>query len=95
VAKGLDGDWQVQRTGGFLPPLIGVRKHIEGDQGSTSVGPFPGVPFDVVGTELRYRSPFSGFVDVVEPSSEGYRGRALAYGREIGTFRLVRRASSG
>jgi hypothetical protein len=40
---------------------------------------------------LRYRRPFAGFVDVVEPSSEGYRGRALAYGREIGTFRLVRR----
>jgi hypothetical protein len=91
VAKGLDGDWQVQRTGGFLPPLIGVRKHIEGGHGSTSLGPFPGVPFDVVGRELRYRRPFSGFVDVVEPSSEGYRGRALAYGRELGTFRLVRR----
>jgi len=95
MAKGLDGDWEVERTGGFLPPLIGVRKHIDGDHGSTSLGPLPGVPFEVVGNELRYRRPFTGFVDVVEPSSEGYRGRALAYGREIGTFRLVRRAPSG
>jgi hypothetical protein len=95
MAKGLDGDWQVYRAGGLLPPLVGVRKHIEGEHGSTSLGPLPGVPFDVVGNELRYRRPFSGFVDVVEPSSEGYRGRALAFGREIGTFRLVRRVSSG
>ena len=57
MASGLDGDWQVHRTGGFLPPLIGVRKHIEGDRGSTSLGPLPGVPFDVVGNELRYRRP--------------------------------------
>jgi hypothetical protein len=95
MGKGLDGDWQVERTGGLLPPLIGVRKHIEGDCGSTSLGPLPGVPFAVVGNELRYRRPFAGFVDVVEPSSEGYRGRALAFGREIGTFRLVRRVPSG
>jgi hypothetical protein len=91
MASGLDGDWQVLRTGGFLPPLVGVRKHIEGDRGWTSLGPLPGAPFDVVGNELRYRAPFRGFVDVVEPSSEGYRGRALVFGREVGTFRLVRR----
>jgi hypothetical protein len=91
MASGLDGDWQVIRTGGFLPPLVGVRKRIEGDRGSTSLGPFPGVPFAVVGNELRYRAPFRGFVDVVEPSSEGYNGRALVFGREVGTFRLIRR----
>ena len=91
MASGLDGDWQVIRTGGFLPPLIGVRKRIEGDRGWTSIGPLPGAPFDVVGTELRYRPPFVGVVDVLEPSSEGYRGRATVFGREIGTFRLVRR----
>jgi hypothetical protein len=45
----------------------------------------------VAGNELRYRAPFVGFVDVVEPSSEGYRGRATVFGRELGTFRLVRR----
>jgi hypothetical protein len=81
----------VIRTGGFLPPLIGVRKRIEGDRGTTSLGPLPGARFDVVGHELRYRAPFAGFVDVIEPSSEGYRGRALVFGREVGTFRLQRR----
>jgi hypothetical protein len=91
MAAGLDGDWQVIRTGGLLPPLIGVRKRIEGERGWTTVGPFPGVPFDVVGHELRYRRPFVGFVDVVEPSSDGYHGRATVFGREVGTFRLVRR----
>jgi hypothetical protein len=91
VPAGLEGDWQVERTGGFLPPLIGVRKHIEGERGWTSLGPLPGVPFDVVGSELRYRSPFRAFVDVIEPSSEGYHGRATVYGRQVGTFRLLRR----
>ena len=91
MPAGLEGDWQVERTGGFLPPLIGVRKHIEGDRGWTSLGPLPGVPFDVVGSELRYRLPFKGFVDVVEASSDGYLGRAMVYGREVGTFRLLRR----
>jgi len=91
MASGLDGDWQVIRTGGLLPPLVGVRKRIEGDRGWTSIGPLPGAPFDVVGNELHYRSPFLGFVDVVEPSSEGYHGRATFRGREIGTFRLLRR----
>lgn len=91
MTTGLQGDWQVIRTGGLLPPLIGVRKRIEGDRGTTTLGPLPGVPFEVVGNELRYRAPFVGFVDVVEPSSEGYRGRALVFGREVGTFRLERR----
>jgi hypothetical protein len=91
MASGLDGDWQVIRTGGLLPPLVGVRKHIEGGRGWTALGPFPGVPFDVVGNELRYRAPFQMFVDVVEASSEGYLGRATVLGRELGTFRLVRR----
>jgi hypothetical protein len=95
MASGLEGEWQVIRTGGLLPPLVGVRKRIEGSRGSTSIGPLPGAPFDVVGNELRYRAPFAGFVDVVEPSSDGYTGRATAFGRELGTFRLVRRRPSG
>jgi len=94
VTSGLDGDWQVIRTGGLLPPLLGVRKRIEGDRGWTSLGPLPGAPFDVAGNELRYRGPFRGWVDVVEPSSEGYHGRATFLGREVGTFTLVRRRAS-
>jgi len=86
----LDGVWEVRRTGGALPPLLGVSKEISGAAGSTKVGPLPGVPFDVVGLSLRYRAPFVGFVDVLVPDGEGYRGRATFRGREFGKFELKR-----
>jgi len=86
----LDGVWNVERTGGFLPPLLGVRKEIRGDRGETKLGRLPGVPFEVVGLQLHYRRPLSGFVDVLEPAGDGYRGRALFRGYEFGTFRLTR-----
>jgi hypothetical protein len=50
----LDGNWQVTRTGGLLPPLTGVRKTIHGRRGSTHVRGVAGVSFDVVGLELHY-----------------------------------------
>jgi ferritin-like metal-binding protein YciE len=84
----LDGVWDVERTGGMLPPLIGVRKRIQGDSGRTVVGPV-GVGFAVVGRELRYRRPLEGFVDVLTPVEGGWTGRALFRGREYGRFRLV------
>lgn len=87
----LDGTWDVQRTGGLLPPLVGVRKHISGARGETRVGGVAGVPFDVVGNELRYRSPFAGFVDVVSPDARGFSGRATFRGRTFGRF-VLRRA---
>ena len=31
----LDGVWEVNRTGGALPPLLGVRKEISGGSGAT------------------------------------------------------------
>jgi hypothetical protein len=87
----LEGTWNVYRTGGLLPPLYGVHKRIAGARGSTRVGPLLGMPFDVVGLELRYRPPFSGFVDVLSPRDDGsYDGRATFRGREFGTFRLTR-----
>jgi hypothetical protein len=85
----LDGVWKVERTGGALPPLVGVRKRIRGSRGVTAVGPLPGVPFRVEGLSLRYRRPFSAFVDVLERSGDGYRGRATFRGREYGTFRMT------
>lgn len=88
---GLEGEWNVERTGGLLPPLAGVRKRIRGGRGETAVGPFPGMPFAVVGLELRYRRPFGAFVDVLEPAGEEtYAGRATFRGRTFGTFRLTR-----
>ena len=86
----LDGAWRVVRTGGFLPPLIGVRKEITGERGATRVGRLPGIPFTVDGLSLRYRPPLSGLVDELTPEGRGYRGRAVFRGRELGTFVLHR-----
>jgi hypothetical protein len=83
----LDGVWNVERTGGLLPPLLGVRKTIRGATGRTTLGPV-GVGFDVVGRQLRYRGLLAGFVDVVEADEDGWNGRALYRGREYGRFRL-------
>jgi ferritin-like metal-binding protein YciE len=89
---GLDGVWDVERTGGALPPLVGVRKRIHGTRGSTVLGPLPGVPFEVRGNELHYRPPFTGFVDVVEPGgADLYRGRATFRGTTLGHFVMRRR----
>ena len=86
----LDGEWSVRRLSGLLPPLVGVRKRIHGTTGETTIGPLPGAPFDVVGLELRYRAPFSGFVDVLEPDGDAFRGRATFRGRDFGRFALQR-----
>ena len=82
----LEGVWEVRRTGGLLPPLIGVRKRIAGTRGETRVGDVAGAPFDVVGLELHYRAPFAGFVDVLTPSGDGFGGRATFRGRTFGRF---------
>ena len=88
----LDGVWDVHRTGGFLPPMVGLRKRISGTRGVTLVGPAR-MSFEVRGNELHYRRPFQGFVDVVEPVGEDgdlFHGRATFMGREFGTFDLRR-----
>jgi hypothetical protein len=86
----LDGVWTVRRLGGALPPLAGVTKHVGGERGETRVGPLVRMPFEVRGLELRYRAPLAMFVDVLEPDGDGYRGRALVFGREYGRFELRR-----
>ena len=86
----LDGVWDVHRTGGFLPPLAGMRKRISGTRGVTLVGPAR-MRFEVRGNELHYRRPFQEFADVLEPLGEDLvRGRATFMGREYGTFELRR-----
>ena len=84
----LDGRWDVKRTSGLLPPLVGVRKHISGSRGETRIGSLLGVPFRVVGRELHYVRPLAGFVDIVEPDEEGFAGRATFLGRTFGRFVL-------
>jgi hypothetical protein len=87
----LDGLWEVERTGGLLPPLVGVRKRIHGGRGATTAGP-PRASFRVEGSELHYEGLFRGFVDVLEPNGGAFNGRALFRGREYGRFRLRRAA---
>src|SRR3954463_16015519 len=84
----LDGRWNVERTGGLLPPMVGVGKEISGRRGVTTLGGLPGARFDVVGRDLRYRFPFRGVVDRLEPHDGGFDGRTLVLGRELGTFRM-------
>jgi hypothetical protein len=88
----LDGTWDVRRVSGLLPPLWGVRKRIHGTSGETVVGPLPGVSFDVVANELRYRGPLRSVVDVLEPDGESWHGRTIVGGHEVGRFRLERAA---
>jgi hypothetical protein len=83
----LDGEWNVRRVSGLLPPLYGVHKHIEGAQGATVLGPAK-ASFDVVGRELRYRGFWTGLVDVVEPEGTGWRGVARYRGRVLGRFAM-------
>jgi len=88
----LDGTWDVKRTGGVLPPMVGVRKQITGNNGVTTAGPLT-FPFEVEGRSLRYRFP-PGLVDELEPDGDGFRGRAFLAGREVGRFRLDRIAAT-
>ena len=84
---GLNGSWRVERLSGPIPP--GVRKEIAGARGATFVGPIR-VPFVVEGLTIRYRGLLQAFADVLEPDGDAFLGRATAFGREYGRFRLSR-----
>ena len=87
----LSGRWSVERTGGLLPPLLGVGKRVEGARGWTTVAGIRLARFDVVGLQLRYRAPFTGVVDQLVPETpSSYAGRATFRGRTFGTFRMTR-----
>jgi len=87
----LDGEWEVRRVSGVLPPLYGVRKQIEGEGGKTLLGPLHS-PFDVVGRELRYRGVLTrGLVDSIEPGEHGWWDGVARYrGRTLGRFAMRR-----
>jgi hypothetical protein len=87
----LDGVWNVVRTGGLLPPMLGVHKVIEGARGRTNLGPLPGPAFEVRGTELHYVRPFGLFVDVLTSAGPNRcSGRATVLGWTFGTFGMTR-----
>jgi hypothetical protein len=88
----LDGEWDVRRVSGALPPLVGVRKRIRGGRGETVLPGGVPIRFEVRGCELRYRPPFAMVVDVLAPDGDGWTGRATVFGRTVGTFELRRRA---
>ena len=89
----LDGEWEVRRVSGVLPPLYGVRKRIRGEAGETMLGPLHS-PFDVVGRELRYRGRLTrGLVDTVEPDGDEWSGVARYRGRLLGRFAMRRTMS--
>jgi hypothetical protein len=85
----LDGVWTVERVSGALPPMTRVHKRIDGSSGVTVAGPLR-MRFDVRGNELRYRAPFVGLVDLLEPVDGEWSGRATWFGREFGRFRMRR-----
>jgi hypothetical protein len=91
----LDGDWNVERVSGALPPMLGITKRIAGARGETLVLRVAGVPFDVRGLELHYRPPLQWIVDVLVRSGDHYEGRTVVLGRTIGRFRLRRREDEG
>ena len=87
----LDGVWKVERTGGALPPLLGVVKHINGARGRTTFPGLPAMQFEVNGLSLHYKPPLKGLVDVLEPDGDGgFRGRATIGGRTFGHFAMRR-----
>jgi ferritin-like metal-binding protein YciE len=89
IVSELDGVWEVRRTGGLLPPMFGVRKEIHGTHGTTLLpGGVIAVPFDVVGRELHYRSPFAGFVDILVPRNGGFAGLATFRRHTFGRYEL-------
>ena len=86
----------MERVGGFLPPMIGVRKRIRGERGETRIGALPGWPFRIERREGRfaliYRPPFSALVDELWTGAEdSWLGRSTLGGRELGRFRMSRR----
>lgn len=89
MTPGLDGRWNVRRTGGLLPPMLGVGKTIEGDRGHTTLGPLR-VPFQVDGLTLRYSGLFSPLEDRLERDGAGFNGRSYVGGVEVGRFELRR-----
>jgi hypothetical protein len=89
----LEGDWELRRLSGVLPPLGALRKRIDGDRGATILPGGVGIPFAVVGRELRYQPPFAMVVDVLEPDGDGWHGRATVFGRTVGEFRMSRGAT--
>jgi ferritin-like metal-binding protein YciE len=85
----------VERVGGLLPPMIGVRKRIHGESGEAGVGFLPGWPFQLKlhgrRVALIYRPSLSTLVDELQADTDGsWFGRTTVGGCELGRFRMTR-----
>ncbi len=85
----------MERTGGLLPPMVGVWKRIGGARGETRLGPVLRLPLRVErrGSRifLAYEPPLSALVDEISPGGPDlWRGRATLGGVPFGRFRMVR-----
>ena len=92
--RSLEGRWKVERMGGLLPPMVGVRKAIRAEGGETRLGPLLVWPFrgERRGERaaLVYRPPFSAFVDEVRREPDGsWVGRTTFLGFGLGRFRMT------
>ena len=90
-----DGYWRVERTGGLLPPMIGVYKRVRGERGETWFGPLLRWPFGLEDraecVALTYDPPFSPWVDEIRAeTTDLWVGTATLGGRPVGSFRMVR-----
>ena len=90
----LEGEWKVERVGGLLPSMVGIRKRISGNGGETRIGPLPIWPFRSELKEgyvaLVYRRPFSVLVDELRPEPDGsWFGRSTLLGLKLGEFRMI------
>ena len=61
--------------------MAGIEKRIRGATGETRVAGMVSMPFDVEDLQLRYRFPFQGVVDSLEPDDGGFLGRTTLAAR--------------
>ena len=85
----------MERTGGLLPPMVGVWKRIGGDRGETRLGPVLRLPLRVERsadrTVLAYEPPLSALVDEISPGGPDlWDGQTTLGGVPVGRFRMTR-----
>jgi hypothetical protein len=93
--KELEGEWRIERLGGLLPPMVGIRKRIRGARGETRLAILPLWPFRVERrtgrVALAYSPPLSLLVDELRPEARGsWLGRTVIGSLELGRFRMIR-----
>ena len=93
--RDLDGEWNVRRVSGVLPPLYGVRKRIDGLKGVDAAAGAPAAPVRRAPDASSATAACSrACVDHLEPDGDGWRGVARYRGRTLGRFAMTRALSA-